>query len=141
MNVSNIDFVDTEALISEFNFVTSRSGGSGGQHVNKVETKVTAQINISRSKVLTEDQKAILQEKLKKRLSNSGVLSMYCQAARSQIKNKERVTQNLVRFLKKSLRQKKKRKATRATKESKEKTLKNKKKRSEVKKLRKKPEF
>ena len=131
--------MDWDALAKEFTYKTSRSGGSGGQHVNKVETKVTAQFNIQKSALLTEDQKAVLRSKLSKRLTEHTELSMYCQATRSQLKNKERVTQNLIRFIKYNLKEQKKRIPTKKSKAVKQKILDHKKRRSQVKQMRKKP--
>ena len=131
--------MDWDLLAKEFTYKTSRSGGSGGQHVNKVETKVTAQFNIRKSEFLTEDQKALLISKLSKRLTEDSELSMYCQATRSQLKNKERVTQNLIRFIKHHLKKQKKRIPTKMSKDAKQKILANKKRRSKVKQMRKKP--
>ena len=131
--------MDWDSLAKEFTYKTSRSGGSGGQHVNKVETKVTAQFNIQKSVLLTGDQKEMLISKLSKRLTEETVLSMFSQATRSQLKNKERVTQNLIRLIKYNLRERKKRIPTKKSKAVKQKILAHKKRRSLVKQMRKKP--
>lgn len=128
-----------DEIIKELSFSTARSGGSGGQHVNKVETKVILYFDIEKSNYLTTEQKSLLQNKLKNRLNKSSILSMYSQATRSQLKNKERVIQNFIRLIKQSLIIPKKRKPTKKSKQVKAKILEHKKRRSAVKKMRKKP--
>ena len=128
-----------DAIIKELTFSTARSGGSGGQHVNKVETKVNLFFNIATSKQLTTEQKELLQNKLSKRLGKSSTLTMYSQATRSQFKNKERVIQNFIRLIKKSLFVPKKRIPTKVSKAVKAKILDHKKRRSATKKMRQKP--
>jgi len=76
-------------LSSEIRFKASRSAGPGGQSVNKVNTKVELRFDIVNSILLDEEDKQILLQKLKNRISNDGILSIYSQQSRSQLKNKK----------------------------------------------------
>ena len=133
-----IESIDTTQLIEELKYTTSRSGGAGGQHVNKVETKVTVKFDVKKSSTLTENQKEILLEKLKNKINQKGKLVLHHQTDRSQLTNKEKVTKKLLALIKKSLRQPKKRKATRPSKAKMQERKKDRKVRSEVKETRKK---
>ena len=125
------------SLIAECNYTTSRSSGAGGQHVNKVETRVTISFDIAKSEVFTEDQKVLLLKKL--RTNKSGIISISSQRYKSQLKNKEDVKGKLVALIEKALVVEKKRKKTKISKEAKLKRLKEKRMHSELKKSRVKP--
>jgi ribosome-associated protein len=125
------------ALLSpEISFVTSRSSGPGGQNVNKVNTKVTLKFDVVNSRILTDEEKVTIQEKLSSRITNEGVLMLMSQDKRSQQDNKEAVLAKLNVLLTKAFEKKKKRKATKPTKASKDKRIKGKKQLSEKKQLR-----
>ena len=86
-----------ESLIKELKFKAIRSSGSGGQHVNKVASKVELQFDVQNSSLLNEEEKEILLEKLKNRLSKEGILVLQCGESRSQHKNKTLVIDRLDR--------------------------------------------
>lgn len=115
-----------EELIKEVIFKTSRSGGKGGQNVNKVSSKVELVFNITNSYFFTEEQKALLQERLTHRLDTEGNLHIVSQEDRSQLLNKQRTVIKLVDLLTKCLHVQKKRKPTKVPKAVIEKRLTNK---------------
>jgi ribosome-associated protein len=110
--------IDLQEILTEVEFKTSRSSGSGGQNVNKVATKVEIRFNISSSGVLAEEQKGILLEKLASRLTKNGELVITCSAERSQLANKKKAVLRLELILKKALAPVKKRVPTRKTRSS-----------------------
>lgn len=128
-------------LLKSVIFKTSRSGGKGGQNVNKVSTKVELVINIAENPIFSEKQKELLLEKLANRLDTEGNLHVVSQEDRSQLLNKERTIIKLMDILKKALHQPKKRKATKPTKASKEARLLSKQSKAFKKENRKKPNF
>lgn len=129
--------IDREAFANECTFKTSRSGGKGGQNVNKVETKVELLFDISSSKLFSDEQKAVLLNKLSTRIIAEGVLQLTATTARSQLKNKELAIDKAIQLIQKALIPKKPRKETRPTLESIEKRLSDKQLKSMRKQLRK----
>ncbi len=132
------NFVDMNLpnLNSEIVFKTSRSGGKGGQHVNKVSTKVELNFDIAASLLLNEDQKRVLLEKLNTKLTSTGLVQVIAQSERSQLGNKKVALDKFYLLLEKCFAVRKIRKPTKATKASKERRLKSKKHASEIKRLR-----
>ncbi|WP_199136390.1 alternative ribosome rescue aminoacyl-tRNA hydrolase ArfB [Pedobacter sp. ASV12] len=130
-----------EELVKEVLIKTSRSGGKGGQHVNKVSSKVELVFNIAASSFFTEEEQALLQERLASRLDAEGNLHIVAQEDRSQLLNKQRAILKLGNLLSKSLQVQKKRKPTKVPKAVIEKRLQNKAAKSEKKRNRKSLDF
>jgi len=124
-------------LENEFVFSASRSGGPGGQNVNKVSTKVELRFNISVSTAFSEQEKEILFRKLKNKINKEGELLIVSQSERSQLLNKQVATEKFYILISKALTIPKSRRATRPTFSSRLKRLEEKKNRGSVKKLRK----
>jgi ribosome-associated protein len=122
---------------SELLFKTSRSGGPGGQNVNKLETRVEVLFDVAHSPSIPEHYRQRLLEKLSSQVDSSGMLHSIAQDTRSQWKNKQLAMERLVDLLKSGLIIPKKRIATRPTHTSREKRIRKKTARSHVKKLRK----
>jgi len=124
------------AIVTEFHFSTSRSGGKGGQHVNTTESKVELAFHIPSSQYLTDEQKCLILEKLKNKIDGEGYFHSYESADRSQHVNKEKLVKKTLKLLEASMIKPKKRRPTKPSKSAKKKRRKSKEIRSEVKKNR-----
>lgn len=132
---------DFAEILKEVSYKTSRSGGAGGQHVNKVETKVAVFFNIAQSAFLNDFEKSTLISKLKNRIDNEGILHLAVQDSRSQVKNKELADKRLIELIKNALKEEKKRKPTKISKAANEDRIKVKRIKSETKQNRKKVQW
>lgn len=128
--------MNTTNFHTELQYKAVRSGGKGGQNVNKVATKVELRFDVVQSALLTEAQKARLLVNINTRLTEEGVLILTSGKERTQLNNKKRVTKRFYKILEKGLHQAKKRKPTAIPYGVKAARLKNKKFKSEKKKLR-----
>lgn len=122
----------------ELEIRTSRSGGKGGQHVNKVETQVEVRFAVSKSSILNEEQKQLVFDKLEKRLSKEHILIIKCNETRTQLSNKEIAIAKLNHLLEHCLEKRTPRIATKIPKAVVRKRIEGKKRRGEIKSMRRK---
>lgn len=125
-------------ISKEIQFQTARSGGKGGQNVNKVETMVMGFWKPDDSLLFSEEEKQRIKEKLASKINAEGFLLVKSQQHRSQLSNKEEVTRKMNELVKQSLVKKKSRIATQPSRAAKEKRIESKKRQSDIKSMRKK---
>ena len=121
---------------NEIEYIASRSGGPGGQNVNKVSSKVTLRFNLDASNAFDADQRRKIRSRLSSRISKEGILQISSQRTRSQEYNREDVVARFVELIRMALHEDKKRVKTTATAAAKEERLKEKKRRTTVKQAR-----
>lgn len=131
--------MNKENILKELSFKAVRSSGAGGQHVNKVSSKIELSFDLDASNAFSDEEKAILRSNLSPRLTKNNLLLLTCDVSRSQHRNRELVIQRFFELIAKGLIIPKKRKTTKPTKASVQKKMQDKVKQSRKKALRKKP--
>ena len=118
--------MNKQQIIQELKFKAVRSSGAGGQHVNKVSTKIELSFNVTNSLALSEYEKTRICTKLKNRLTKENILLLQCDESRSQYRNKELVIKRFLKIIEDALKVTKIRRKTKPTISSVEKRLKTK---------------
>lgn len=133
--------MDQNLILKEVSYTAVRSGGPGGQHANKVSSKVVLQFNIKATKALSGVEKITACHQLSAKLSKDGVLTLTCDDSRSQHENKEIVTRRFLELMRTVIKRPKKRIPTKISKAMKARRLASKKKMAVKKSLRQKPKL
>ena len=133
--------MNSETIIKELKFKAVRSSGAGGQHVNKVSSKIELIFDLLNSSELLDEEKELLLKNLRPKLTKENILLLTCGESRSQHKNKEIIIKRFLKLLTNGLKVPKKRKPTKPSKSSIKRRLEKKKKQAYKKALRNKPEI
>jgi len=133
--------MDVKLLLKEVSYTAVRSGGPGGQHANKVASKVVLHFNLKATNALSELEKTTANHQLSSKLSKDGLLNLTCDDSRSQHENKEIVTERFLSLMRSAIKRPKKRIPTKISKSMKARRLESKKKMAVKKSLRQKPKL
>jgi ribosome-associated protein len=125
MNIENQVVINEELVIpgSELTFSFSTSGGPGGQHANKAETRVTLIFNVANSPALTENQRKLLLARLRNRIASDGTLKISTSTSRSQVANRQEAIARFQSLLARALRPRKRRRPTKPSRAAVERRL------------------
>lgn len=133
--------MNTNTILKELIFKATRSSGAGGQHVNKVSSRIELQFYIDQSSSFSEEEKQLLIEKLASKITKENVLMIACEETRSQHRNKEIAVEKFLKIIADGLSRPRKRRPTKPSIAAQRKRVEGKKKTAVKKVLRKKPKM